>query len=130
MDSTDEELMEIGEEFLSKLPEDYFYNESPVEYVTDLENQIYDLKHFTGIEGFGALQDVLSERKRQDGKWGGPSHDDNHTTAEFVQWIEDYAGWARMMDSMQSFDKARRRLVQVAALAVAAVESIDRKRGR
>jgi hypothetical protein len=76
------------------------------------------------------LAEVSGERQRQDEKWGGPLHDDEHSTAEFVQWIEDYAGWARMMASMKSMDKARRRLIQVAALAVAAVESLDRKEER
>lgn len=71
--------------------------------------------------------EVALERKRQDNKWGGESHDDSHATAEFIQWIEDYAGWARMMHSMNSPEKARRRLVQVAALAIAAIESMDRK---
>ena len=69
---------------------------------------------------------VAVERERQDGKWGGPAHDDARSTADFVQLIEDYAGWARTMSGMGSHDKARRRLVQVAALAVAAVESILR----
>lgn len=73
------------------------------------------------------LKEVAAERHRQDAKWGGPNHDDQHTTAEFIQWIRNYAGWAEMMDSMGSPDKARRRLIQVAALAVAAVESMDRK---
>ena len=72
------------------------------------------------------LQQIATERARQDGKWGGAGHDDHHTTAEFVQLIEDYAGWARTMAGMNSPDKARNRLIQVAALAVAAVESIDR----
>lgn len=73
------------------------------------------------------LFDVEKERQRQNDKWGGAEHDDHHTTAEFVQLIEDYAGWARTMAGMNSLDKARNRLIQVAALAVAAVESIDRK---
>lgn len=73
--------------------------------------------------------EVIAERERQDDKWGGASHDDTHEISEFVQWIEDYAGWARMMASMGSADKTRRRLVQVAALAVAAVESMDRRGG-
>lgn len=72
-----------------------------------------------------AVQDVETGRQRQDGKWGGPAHDDHHTTADFVQLIEDYAGWARTMAGMDSH-KARRRLIQVAALAVAACEAIDR----
>ena len=69
---------------------------------------------------------VAEERKRQDEKWGGAAHDDQHDTATFVQLIEDYAGWARTMAGMGSHNKARNRLVQVAALAVAAVETIDR----
>lgn len=74
------------------------------------------------------LADIADERKRQDEKWGGPAHDDQHDTATFVQLIEDYAGWARTMAGMGSLDKARNRLVQVAALAVAAVEAIDRQK--
>lgn len=75
----------------------------------------------------GPIGEVAAERARQDEKWGGAEHDDGHETAVFVQLIEDYAGWARVMAGMNSPDKARRRLIQVAALAVAAVESIDRK---
>lgn len=76
------------------------------------------------------LAEVGAERARQDGKWGGAAHDDKHSVAEFVQFIEDYAGWARMMDSLGSPLKARRRLMQVAAMAVAVVESLDRKTAR
>ncbi|MBK5230230.1 MAG: hypothetical protein JJE27_03555 [Thermoleophilia bacterium] len=72
------------------------------------------------------LADVAAERSRQDAKWGGAEHDDKHSTADFVQLIEDYAGWARVMAGMRSDGKARERLIQVAALAVAAVERIDR----
>lgn len=71
---------------------------------------------------------IVAERERQDAKWGGPAHDDSHTTAEFVQIIQDYAGGARVMAGMNSADKAERRLIQVAALAVAAVESSRRRR--
>lgn len=71
--------------------------------------------------------EVLEERARQDEKWGGPKHDDHHEVHSFVQLIEDYAGWARVMAQMNSLDKARNRLIQVAALAVAAVERIDRQ---
>jgi hypothetical protein len=73
------------------------------------------------------IQNVIAERLRQDEKWGGASHDDHHTVADFVQLIEDYAGWARTMAGMDSVDKARNRLIQVAALAVAATQMIDRK---
>ena len=69
---------------------------------------------------------VSAERETQDAKWGGAAHDDAHTGAEFAQLIQDYAGWARTMSGMGSVDKERKRLVQVAALAVARIEAIDR----
>lgn len=71
--------------------------------------------------------EVFNERLRQDTKWGGPEHDDEHSTQEFCKWIKNYTGWADQMADCHSWDQARDRLIQVAALAVAAVESIDRK---
>ena len=76
------------------------------------------------------LEEIKKERERQDLRWGGPSHDDKYSMRDFIQWIEDYAGWARMMDSIENYDEERRRLIQVAALAVAAVESLDRKNNK
>lgn len=72
------------------------------------------------------LTEVYAERERQDEKWGGPDHDDRLSIFQFIQLIRDYASWARVMFGMDSTDKCRNRLVQVAALAVAAVEKIDR----
>lgn len=71
--------------------------------------------------------EICSERDRQDDKWGGPGHDDQHSTADFCRWIKNYASWADQMADGKSYDKARKRLVQIAALAVAAVETIDRQ---
>ncbi len=95
----------------------------------------YDLENscpFCGGSGHkddcatSALTDIAAERGRQDRKWGGPKHDDQKSPNDFVQHIEDYAGWARQMACMGSFEKYRRRMIQVAALAVAAVEAADR----
>jgi hypothetical protein len=71
------------------------------------------------------LVEVAGERVRQNEKWG-PAHDDAHTPNEWVQLIHDYASWARVMNGMGNIAKERERLIQVAALAVAAVESMDR----
>jgi len=76
------------------------------------------------------MGDVLLERNRQDIKWGGPNHDDQHSTADFCFLIQDYAGWARVMAGMDNYEKTRNRLIQVAALACAAVESLDRIEGK
>lgn len=73
------------------------------------------------------LGDIVDERGRQDSKWGGPEHDDEHLPGAWCGLIQDYAGWARVMAGMDSPDKYRRRMVQVAALAVAAIESHDRR---
>lgn len=79
--------------------------------------------HLTGV-----LAAVVAERARQDGKWGGAQEDDARKTPE--EWcndIEAYVVWARQMHRMGSPDKYRRRMTQIAALAVAACESFDRK---
>ncbi len=75
------------------------------------------------------LDEVFHERNRQDEKWGGVSTDDEYSYFDWHEMIADYNAWARRMGAMNSPVKARRRLVQVAALAVAAVEAIDRKNG-
>jgi hypothetical protein len=76
-----------------------------------------------------ALAEVAAERTRQDAQWGGPAHDDRLSTDDFVRLITDYAGWARVKAREGSPVEARQRLVQVAALALAAVESLDRRAG-
>ena len=54
------------------------------------------------------LNDVATERSRQDFKWGGAIHDDEHSIAEFVQLIEDCAGRARAMAGRNSPHEARK----------------------
>jgi hypothetical protein len=79
--------------------------------------------------GTNVLAEVGAERTRQDAQWGGAAHDDALPIDEFVRLITDYAGWARVKAREGSRVEARQRLVQVAALAVAAVESLDRRGG-
>jgi hypothetical protein len=69
---------------------------------------------------------LIDERRRQDAKWGGPEHDDLRGTSDFAQLAQDYAGWARVMACMGSYDKAQNRMVQVSALALADVERLMR----
>lgn len=78
----------------------------------------------------GVLQEIADERTRQIGKGFDPRVDDKKSVADWVNNIHDWAGWARAMAGMggdEGRSRARRRLIQVAALAMAAVESIDRK---
>jgi hypothetical protein len=74
------------------------------------------------------LAEVAAERSRQDARWGGSGHDDAMTMTEFARLIADYAGWARVKAREGALDEARLRFLQVAALAVAAVERLDRDR--
>jgi hypothetical protein len=73
------------------------------------------------------LDDVFNERDRQVSKWTGTFNDDDYTPFDWHEMIADYNAWARRMMTMNSPDKARRRYIQIAALAVAAVEALDRK---
>lgn len=72
------------------------------------------------------IDDVKNERVRQFEKWDGVFSDDNYTPGDWYALIKDYNCWARRMGCMGSTDKYRRRLIQIAALAVAAVEALDR----
>jgi hypothetical protein len=108
--------------------------------------------------GAVVMRDVSEERASQDGKWGGPGHDDMHAPADWLDYIhgkvmavparfrsrgelrgEHPQPWAP--DAQERLTKLaetperwiassrvayRRRLVQIAALAVAAIESHDR----
>ena len=87
----------------------------------DTKARAYDL--CIGIEL--SYRDVRSERRRQDIKHGGPKHDDEHCTAEFAQFIRDRCD---ILQKPEDFLHLQRKLmVEIAALAVASTESIDRR---
>jgi hypothetical protein len=75
-----------------------------------------------------ALAEVAAERAAQDAEWGGPTHDDRHLPWDWVALLTRHAGLA-VTDGGGEADQVRfrRQMVRVAALAVAAVESIDRR---
>jgi hypothetical protein len=67
------------------------------------------------------IAQVITERKHQDMQWGGPAHDDQHP-------IEHWMGYLlHQLDRIRHQHKDRDALIKIAALAVAAVESLDRK---
>jgi len=75
------------------------------------------------------VEDIKSERELQDYKWGGPEHDDTHKPEEWQTFIVEHArravhaAWGRPAPG----DDYRQQMIRVAALAVAAVESEDRR---
>lgn len=75
----------------------------------------------------GVLAEVLEERRRQDAKWGGLDHDDEHDWWDWDRFIGEHLDRARHVNNDSDWDVRRKQLIRVAALAVAAVESMDRK---
>ena len=96
----------------------------------------------------GVLREVNDERNRQDAKWGeqnhpnGTGHSNQKAQAEIARdRCDDYFSmgigawdlilleevWEALAESDP--EKLRTELVQVAAVAVAWIEAIDRKRG-
>lgn len=76
--------------------------------------------------------EIAAERVRQDEQWGGPEHDDTHGPADWMHFI-DKQTVAGVFDVELGEEKPgsyRRRLVKIAALAVAAIESHDRVMAR
>jgi ribosomal protein L11 methylase PrmA len=69
------------------------------------------------------LDDIMRERDRQDAKWGGPEHDDEHWEEHWQSFIEERLN----TKEFPMHPSYRQEMVEVAALAIAALESFDRK---
>lgn len=72
------------------------------------------------------LEEIARERHNQDVQWGGLEHDDQHDPAEWLQFIDKQVYNARDACQHGTSDAYRSRLLKIAALAVAAVEAVDR----
>ena len=72
-----------------------------------------------------ALDEVAAERARQDAKWGGAAHDDAHESTEWVDFVEDRL--VLIDKRAKHSSETRRYWLEIAALAVARIESMDRK---
>lgn len=64
-------------------------------------------------------------RVRQDTKWGGPEHDDTHTHTDWINLIDKRL--APPVSHRTPAVEYRRAMIEIAALAIAAVESFDRE---
>jgi len=70
-------------------------------------------------------REITYERSRQRAKGFNANHDATKTPENWCNDIEAYVVWARQMSRMGSDKKYRKRMKQIAALAVAACESFD-----
>lgn len=82
---------------------------------------------------YSVFDDVLEERSRQDAQWGGAEHDDEHSVFEWYGFIEhqmELLAVEQQGHDVDDIPAARTRLVKIAALAAAAIESLDRRVSR
>lgn len=67
------------------------------------------------------FEEIETERARQDAKWGGPVNDD----------LNGFFDWARLIAErckfVPKYKLVRQNMVEIAALSVACIQSIDRK---
>lgn len=70
------------------------------------------------------IQEIQNERQSQDNQWGGPNHDDTHSGEDWLRFIDHQGAKARLSEEG---GQIRHRLIKIAALAIAGIESLDRK---
>lgn len=75
------------------------------------------------------LIEVRNERDNQDARFGSHPRHDGRYVGDFVRFIQAYAGFAGVKFDMNDVAAARERLIQTAALAVSAIEMIDKASG-
>lgn len=76
-----------------------------------------------------ALAAIHAERRRQDELHGGPKHDDKHTPFDWELMVRKRLERAEHARGTTSPDGWRAEMVTIAALAVAGIESLDRRMG-
>jgi len=76
-----------------------------------------------GNPTMSVYEEIQAERRAQDAEWGA-AHDDEHSQGDWLSLTHDYLHLA--YDAREY----RHRMVQVAALAIAAAEAWDRHRER
>lgn len=68
---------------------------------------------------------IAAERQRQMVKWGGPVNDDDHDTFDWLDYIDNQrAYW-----DAEGRISEQEMFVRIAALSIAALESLERKHG-
>ena len=73
------------------------------------------------------FNDIVAERSRQDSIWGGPRHDDTHDCLDWGTYLQKQVN--RLQDAGVyglGREAQRKRYIRIAALAIAAIESMER----
>jgi hypothetical protein len=72
------------------------------------------------------IANIEDERRRQDRIWGGPVHDDRHSTSDWALFINERTQKIVNGEKSLTTDEMYKLFTHIAALALAAMESIDR----
>jgi hypothetical protein len=76
------------------------------------------------------LDEIRRERDRQDEKYGGRDHDDSHHPGDWCLILAKYLGCAAADTIDAEPDAAfRGNMIKIAAVAIAAAQSLDRIQG-
>lgn len=70
------------------------------------------------------IDDVMEQCAKNDDQWGGDSHDDSHSETDWMAFIDHQL---YKLEEGYGLSQFRERMIKVAALAIQAVESYDRK---
>ncbi len=96
-----------------------------------VEEEISKIDSYDVIPPVQMLQilKVLNERRRQDAKWGGAEHDDRHSRDEWTRLICRIVVEG-VMNSGPTDENLIKGLVETAAVAVAWLEAIERRKAQ
>lgn len=75
------------------------------------------------------LNAIVKHRAEQDIEHGGPAHDDTHSRRDWADFLQNQVSKTHASHPATSVKNYRERLIKIAALAVAALESEERLRG-
>jgi len=80
-----------------------------------------------------AIDDILRERERQNGKWGEQNHELPiwlgilmEEVGEVAKEVNEYSATSFGVEADSYLRRYRTELIEVAAVAIAAIESLDR----
>lgn len=105
-------------------------NQINQDIIVDLKRRIEEMEESVPP----VYTEVVNERRRQDEQWGGTEHDDTHEPADWRFFIHKQLNAmmqpleGRMTSAITDPANYRKRLINVAGLAIAAAESYDRKK--
>lgn len=108
-----------------------FEYDAALDIMSIFSGQIEQLKGYEDFFNRPAVQSLINERKCQDEKWGEQNHDPYTFLTILMEEIGEYAQaclQTQFGGSKGGVERMRQEAVQVAAVALAIVECLDREK--